>query len=430
MIKKFLLTTILLTTHFIFAQRSNSSPYSFFGLGDEFNPQTVEQAGLGGAGVAFSSNRYLNFINPASIADLRVTTFTFGLLNNDLTIKDNSGSQNSTSTNLNYLALGFPVGKRAGFAFGIRPYSATGYSLVNTIRDSNNNVTGGTTFSGSGGVNSLFFNYGIYVLKNFSLGAEVNFSFGQNEYSILTERVGVTLGTKYREETTIRGTSFKLGAIYKKEIKKGINLNVGASLELDNSLNTEGTETIHAVLVSAFGQQFARDTLSFKEVKGSLKIPLKSVFGVSIGNNNKWLATAEYESQNQIDTQNFLNNSTNTFKFASSNRISVGGFYIPKANSISSYWERVTYRTGVRFQRTGLLVDGSGTGTNFTPIDDFGITIGLGLPLGNRLSNINMSLEYGQRGTTNNNLIQENYVNFRLSLSLNDINWFRKRQID
>ena len=112
--------------------------------------------------------------------------------------------------------------------------------------------------------------------------------------------------------------------------------------------------------------------------------------------------------------------------------LSISGFSslgIPKINSISSYWSRVTYRGGLRFEDTGLLVDGSGIGNNFTPIKDFGINVGLGLPFGNRASNINIGLEYGQRGTTDNKLIQENYFNFRLSLSLNDI-WFKKRQID
>jgi hypothetical protein len=109
---------------------------------------------------------------------------------------------------------------------------------------------------------------------------------------------------------------------------------------------------------------------------------------------------------------------------------SLGGFVIPKINSISSYWNRVTYRAGLRFEKTGLLVNGTPTGTNFTPIDDFGISFGLGLPLDNRYSSVNIGLEYGKKGTTSNNLIQENYFNFRLSLSLTDINWFIKRKID
>ncbi len=58
-----------------------------------------------------------------------------------------------------------------------------------------------------------------------------------------------------------------------------------------------------------------------------------------------------------------------------------------------------------------------------------GISFGVGLPVGRMFSNTNLGFEIGKRGTTNNNLIKENFVNFQLSLSLND-RWFEKRKYD
>ena len=133
--------------------------------------------------------------------------------------------------------------------------------------------------------------------------------------------------------------------------------------------------------------------------------------------------------QDAITTSGILANTTGAYRYDNSNRISLGGYYLPKINSISSYWDRITYRAGVRFEKTGLSIDGSGTNTNFTAINDFGISFGLGLPL-KRLSTVNLGFEFGKRGTTENNLIEENYFNLRLSLSLTDINWFKKRKID
>jgi hypothetical protein len=74
------------------------------------------------------------------------------------------------------------------------------------------------------------------------------------------------------------------------------------------------------------------------------------------------------------------------------------------------------------------LVNGSTNDTNFTEIKDFGISFGLGLPL-KQLSTVNMGFEFGKRGTTDNNLIEEDYFKFRLSLSLSE-KWFVKRRID
>ena len=79
--------------------------------------------------------------------------------------------------------------------------------------------------------------------------------------------------------------------------------------------------------------------------------------------------------------------------------------------------------TGIRTKKTGLKINGES-------INEFGISFGVGLPVGNNfLSNANLGFEFGNRGTTNKNLIKENFINFQLSLSLND-RWFQKRKFD
>ena len=86
MIRNILLVFLLITSIASTAQRTNSSPYSFFGIGEQFTPLTVEQSAMGGIGVAFSHYKYLNFTNPAAYANLKYTTYSFGILNNELTI--------------------------------------------------------------------------------------------------------------------------------------------------------------------------------------------------------------------------------------------------------------------------------------------------------------------------------------------------------
>ena len=62
-------------------------------------------------------------------------------------------------------------------------------------------------------------------------------------------------------------------------------------------------------------------------------------------------------------------------------------------------------------------------------IEDFAVTAGLGLPLGGTFSKINVGLEIGKRGTVYNNLVEENYINLSIGLSLSD-RWFVKRKYD
>jgi len=54
------------------------------------------------------------------------------------------------------------------------------------------------------------------------------------------------------------------------------------------------------------------------------------------------------------------------------------------------------------------------------------MTLGLGLPIPGAFSNINIGIEFGKRGATNANLVQENYTNISIGLSLND-KWFVKK---
>jgi hypothetical protein len=136
MIKKIVLfLTVLISTQ-VFSQRSTSSPYSYFGVGEEFGTRTVEQISMGSVGAAYSSYRYLNFINPASLSEVRYATYVFGVLNNDLTVKDSQTKQSSNSTSLSYFGLAFPITKKMSVTFGMQPTSAVGYSLINTLNNS------------------------------------------------------------------------------------------------------------------------------------------------------------------------------------------------------------------------------------------------------------------------------------------------------
>jgi hypothetical protein len=307
--------------------------------------------------------------------------------------------------------------------------SSVGYSLSNSIIEDNGDISEITLFSGDGGVNRIYGSFGIKVYKELSLGFEADFKFGTVDNSITSERVDVALATKYNESTTVRGGSVTFGAQYKKELKNKLVLSGGATLKMGNDLKVSGDESLYSFSRTGTGIEFSRDTISQSNINGNYKLPLKTILGAGIGSLDKWYVGVEYENQNAIETTGFLNTTNAAFRYGESNRVSLGGYYLPKVNSISSYWERVTYRAGVRLEKTGLLVDGSEPYTNFTSVDDFGISFGLGLPL-KQLSTINMGFEFGKRGTTANNLIKENYFNFRLSLSLTDTNWFQKRKID
>ncbi|MFM2011188.1 MAG: hypothetical protein RLZZ479_1579, partial [Bacteroidota bacterium] len=142
---------------------------------------------------------------------------------------------------------------------------------------------------------------------------------------------------------------------------------------------------------------------------------------IGIGEAKKWALGIDFTRQQ-------FTNYSNRFKdivsggFENANRIAVGGYYIPNYNSFTSYTKRIVYRAGLRYEKTGLIVDSEA-------INDIGFTLGLGMPITGSFSNVNFGFELGKKGTTTSNLVQENYANFSLSLSLND-KWFEKRKFN
>jgi hypothetical protein len=74
---------------------------------------------------------------------------------------------------------------------------------------------------------------------------------------------------------------------------------------------------------------------------------------------------------------------------------------------------------GLEYMQTPFFI-------NQTDINDIGINFGTSIPV-NQLSLVNLAVKVGRRGTVDNGLIREGYVNFSLGLSLNDNSWFYKR---
>jgi hypothetical protein len=67
---------------------------------------------------------------------------------------------------------------------------------------------------------------------------------------------------------------------------------------------------------------------------------------------------------------NEYNNASNRLRKIRS--VSLGGYYLPDYNS--SYAKRIVYRGGLKYEKTGLVVNGES-------INDVGLTLGLGLPI-------------------------------------------------
>ena len=163
------------------------------------------------------------------------------------------------------------------------------------------------------------------------------------------------------------------------------------------------------------------DYLDTQYTNTILKLPSKFSIGAGVGENKKWLLGTEVTFQGLSSFTPRVSTTSNV-KYENAVKYTLGGYYIPNYNSFTSYFKKITYRAGLRYENTGLVI-------NNIAINDYALTGGLGMPVGGAFSNVNLGFELGRRGTTTANLIEENYANIIISLSLND-KWFNKRKYD
>lgn len=428
MIKKFAFLIALTSTLIGFSQTNNTSPYSYFGIGDTNQQMTVASSSMGGINVAQSYIAELNFSNPAALTALQLTTFSMAGKLKYVQVSDGLKTQNSSYTGLTALALGVPFGKKGGLLVGLQPNSSVGYAIsdehyIGDVLDEIN------VFSGNGGTNRFFGSFAYKVIDGLSLGIEGEYIFGNINNSLINIRKDISYHSKYQTTSSLEGASIKLGTQYRYKLANELVVNLGATLKLKNELRATSDSYLYSFLYGPSGTEVAKDTtFSQIDVKGKIKRPATIAIGTGLGKHNKWNLGVEYEAQAAINIdESVLKN--NKIQYTSKARYSLGGYYIPKANSLSNYWKRVIYRAGLKYEKTGLAVNGGGSSTEFTAINDFGISFGLSLPIGNQLSQVNLGLEYGNRGNTTNGLIKENYFNLRLSFNLTD-KWFRKNKIN
>jgi len=437
MIRKLVIVFIAFFAIQSYAQQGTASPYSFYGIGSLKFKGTVENRSMGGLSI-YTDSIHVNLRNPASYAtpnlltfnsESRPVKFSVGGSQTNTKLKSDSASESAAASTFNYIAISIPLNK-FGVGFGLLPYTSVGYKLETT----NDNDDLYERFRGEGGVNKTYLSLAYQIANGLSIGVDANYNFGNiKNYAIefVYDNQGDLTSYQSREDSRsdLSGLNFNLGLSYKTMINDKFELVTGLTYAPEAQLTSRNQRSFSTITISAStGQEFAVHTIDGQDDliasgldKTELTLPSKFSFGAGIGQPRMWFVGAEYTTQK---TSNFSNelytNSTQTFEDGST--FSFGGFYIPKYNSFTSYLQRIVYRAGIRFEKTGLVI-------NDESINEFGMSFGVGLPVGNVFSNANLGFEFGKRGTTNNNLIQENFINFQISLSLND-RWFNKRKYD
>ncbi|WP_130733444.1 hypothetical protein [Flavobacterium sp. J27] len=417
MIKKIIICITLLSSVIAFSQRSTSSPYSYYGLGEVQFGGTQSARSMGGLGIEGDSIS-LNLLNPASYSHLKLTSLAVGATTTFTNLINESDEEKARNTGLDYLAVGVPMGK-FGASFGLMPFSAVGYNIANVGEDELGNSTSKTA-TGTGNINRFFVGGSYAVNKNLSIGMDFQYNFGNIDTQTIEGISGVQLLSREKNSSRISGSSLNFGALYNRKITEKYNLYASFRYAPEAKLTSKNERNLATVTYTASGTEVINNQQDVPVNNTDLIIPSKLSFGAGIGEKNKWMVGTEVSFQNNSKLVNRFDDTFSGATYEDSQKYVVGGYYIPKFDSFTSYLSRVVYRAGFRYENIGLVVKDKS-------IQDYGMNFGLGLPLG--FSKVDLGFEFGVRGTKYNNLIRENYFNLSIGLSLSD-KWFNKRKID
>ena len=418
--KRHILNFLLFFPILTFSQNNTGSPYSLNELGELNFLGNVSSVSMGGVESSIDSIEF-NINNPSSLAKLKTTNYQIGTFYKSTGISNSLSTDRYNSANINYVAIGIPV-KNFGFGFGVLPYSSTGFSLQASESYSNDNSIDSRLFFADGNINRAFLSGGISLNKNISVGATVNYNFGKFSYQLFNQYDEVSYGIYSNSSSELSGFNYNLSTSFTLPLKDDLLISVVYNYHPSNKLKSNNSQSIFTATSSTLNTESLGDFVDVdlegrQQRNTNLTIPQKSIYSVGLEKKNNWFVGIQYEDKLSSTFKNEFLNIENV-SYRNSKVLSLGGYYIPDASSLTSYWKRVKYRFGIKNERKSIIV-------NNLPVNQFILNLGLGLPLSG-LSKANLGLEFGKVGN-DKNAIEESYFALRLGLSLNDI-WFIKRK--
>jgi hypothetical protein len=419
---------ILIISFPLSGQFNTYSPYTRFALGDLAKQGFGQGQAMGGTGLAIHEGNRINHLNPASFSALDSTSVYFDFGAN--TFHNQYRTENYSNTwwnmNLHHVAFASSMGKHVGISAGIVPYSSIGYNIKQEYDDLVNGLAMDTYFQGEGGIMNFYVGSSVKLYDRISVGVTMNYLLGK-----LTRERQIDFPThpgfsnpSSTENLNLRKPVFTLGLQYKEVFEDKFFFSVGGVYDFKADVRVSND---YRVINSFYPDDpaYLNDSVLIDPdfiigedtAVNQLIIPERMGVGLAFGIPDKLIITGDYYRQDwtgSMSGENFATTKASSMHF--------GVEYLPDVRAIRGYHKLMSYRVGGYYSNYYLMVNGQ-------QLKDYGITFGVGLPVKSLRSSINVAFTLGTRGTTEYNLVEENYGIITFNVTLHDL-WFRKRRFD
>ena len=424
----------------LYSQTNTDSPYSKYGLGLMKPANFNGNFGLGGAGIAWRpfsykpvindslaknnpsildrKTNYINPVNPASFSNISLTTFEASIGGSLVSHASSEDKMTSNSAYFNHMALAFPIKENWGAGFGIMPYSSVGYNYVMSRKIANGEVAN-FDYRGSGGLNKVFLGSAVEIAGLFSVGATASYIFGDisTEKRVIFPSLSQTFNSVEVTDLAIGDFSFQLGLQKHFDLNAENRMTLGATAGIGDELRAKGSTILRSYVGQIGNETFVDTVFETGEHNLSVALPMDYGVGIAYERKGKWIVMADYKLR-QWNDESY----TSMVKNSNSHLFHLAFESLAEYNGIGNYLGRLGCRAGIHYNSSLLSIDGHA-------IPEYGISFGTSLPLRKTFSMIVMGFEIGKRGTKENGLIEEKFINLHFGVTIND-KWFIQSKYD
>jgi hypothetical protein len=394
----------------ILAQNNTNSPYTRYGYGELAGRSFGPGRAMGGLGYGLRSNKQINPLNPASYSSIDSLTFIFdfGIAGQLSWFNDGTNQDKHLNGNLEYAAMEFPVHPQIALSAGILPFSYVGYDFGST-QTSAEGIYYTERFTGSGGLNEFYAGLSIDIWKkHLSVGANAGYLFGRIVHNQLLT-LEMTTANQTSRNQTLRVNDIKLdfGIQYTQQFSAEEHFTLGFTFSPAKTLNTTSSDVIM--------NGNSMDTLQV--MNQVFDLPNSFGTGISYVKQNKLTLATDFLYETWTQARFF--DKKNEFK--NRIRLAAGAEFIPAYQS-RALFNRTRYRVGLHYSNSYLQIDNKS-------YNEYGASIGLGLPLIDNRSFLNVSFEYVKIKPETRLLIDEQYFRFTVNYTFNE-RWFFKFKVE
>lgn len=388
------------------------SPYSRYGYGEWQSLSFSANQSMGGLGYGVRSSKSINAMNPASYTAIDSLTFMLdlgvsGVVDGFVTASENTTQFNG---NVDYVAIQVPLAKFAALSLGISPMSTVGYNYSfidkKPMYGYQDTLTIKQAFNGTGGISQVYLGLSFDILDRVAIGVNGHYLFGniQHYREVTFPNENLYTSTWQKEALYISAWLCDVGVQYHQPIGDD-ELVVGAAYSLQLPMNNRYEITTKTNDVEIIEDE----TLLFE-------YPQTIGAGVSYRWDNRLLIGADVSWQNFAQAHYYgeTNKLNDRFVYAF-------GAQYTHAPGGKKYTDNMDFRIGANYANSYINIDNK-------PFDKWAITWGIGFPLPNTNTKLNLHMEYGQQGSIQQQGLLERYYKIGIGVSLNE-RWFVKRKL-